>query len=112
MLFNLYINDIAKYLDRESKEPKITLQGKNVSHFLYADDLVIVSPTKKGLQEKLDNLSLFAKEKDLTINTKKSQVMIFNKSGRLIKDHFTINGNKLEVVPSYTYLGIDIPTNG
>ena len=112
LLFNLYINDIAKYLDKDSKEPKIVLQGVEITHFLYADDLVIVSPTKKGLQEKLDNLSLFAKDKDLTINTKKSQVMIFNKSGRLLKDHFTIDGKELQIVRSYTYLGIDIPASG
>jgi hypothetical protein len=71
LLFNLYINDIAKYLHKSSKEPNITLQGTEITHFLYADDLVIISPTKKGLQEKLDNLNQFAKDKDLTINTKK-----------------------------------------
>ena len=112
LLFDLYINDIAKYLDKDSKEPNITLQGTEITHFLYADDLVIVSPTKKGLQDKLDNLSQFAKDKDLTINTKKSQVMIFNKGGKLLKDQFTIDGKALEIVSSYTYLGIDIPTNG
>ena len=112
LLFNLYINDIAKYLNKNSREPNIKLQGIDVTHFLYADDLVIISPTREGLQEKLDNLGLFAKDKDLTINTKKSQVMIFNKGGKLLKDQFTIDGKSLEIVPSYTYLGIDIPTNG
>ena len=112
LLFNLYINDIAKYLNQNCKEPNIKLQGIEITHFLYADDLVIISPTKKGLQEKLDNLSQFAKDKDLTINTKKSQIMIFNKGGKLLKDQFSIDGKTLEIVPSYTYLGIDIPTNG
>ena len=112
LLFNIYINDIAKYLNKNSQEPNITLQGTEITHFLYADDLVIISPSKKGLQDKLDNLSQFAKDKDLTINTKKSQVMIFNKSGRLLKDNFSIDGKPLEIVPSYTYLGIDIPTSG
>ena len=112
LLFNLYINDIAKYLNKNSKEPNIRLQGFEITHFLYADDLVIISPTKKGLQDKLDNLSQFAKDKDLTINTKKSQVMIFNRGGKLLKDQFSIDGKPLETVPSYTYLGVDIPTNG
>ena len=112
VLFNLYINDIAKYLNKPSTEPNIKLQGTEITHFLYADDLVIVAPTKKGLQEKLDSLSQFARDKDLTINTKKSQIMIFNKSGKLLPDRFTIDGKSLEIVPSYTYLGIDIPTNG
>ena len=112
LLFNLYINDIAKYLDKNCTEPNIKLQGIDITHFLYADDLVIISPTKKGLQEKLNNLSQFAKDKDLTINTKKSQVMIFNKGGKLLRDQFTIDGKNLEIVRSYTYLGIDIPASG
>ena len=112
LLFNLYINDIAKYLDKDCKEANIKLQGIDITHFLYADDLVIISPTKKGLQEKLDNLGQFAKDKDLTINTKKSQVMVFNKGGKLLKDQFFIDGKNLDTVRSYTYLGIDIPTNG
>ena len=112
LLFNLYINDIAKYLDKNCTEPNIKLQGIDITHFLYADDLVIISPTKKGLQEKLDNLSQFAKDKDLSINTKKSQVMVFNKGGKLLKDQFTIDGKNLDIVRSYTYLGIDIPASG
>ena len=79
---------------------------------MYADDLVIVSPTKKSLQEKLDNLSLFTNDKDLNINPKKSQVTIFSKSGRMLKDHFTIDGKEVQIVRSYTYLGIDIPASG
>ena len=38
LLFNLYINDIAKYLNKTSKEPNIMLQGTEITHFLYADD--------------------------------------------------------------------------
>ena len=38
--------------------------------------------------------------------------MIFNKSGKLTKEHLTIDGNKLEVVQTFTYLGIDITASG
>ena len=30
----------------------------------------------------------------------------------MLKDQFRIDGKDLKIVPSYTYLGIDIPTNG
>jgi hypothetical protein len=79
---------------------------------MYADDLVIVSATEEGLQEKLGKLSQFAEVKDLTINTKKSQVMIFNKTGKLLKGNFSIYDQKLDIVPKYTYLGVDIPASG
>ena len=112
ILFNLYINNIADYLTSKP-EDSVTLQDNNISHFLYADDLVIVSSCKEGLQNQLDSLSQFADSKDLTVNTKKSQVMIFNKSGKkLKKEKFTIKGTQLEVVSKYTYLGVDIPTSG
>ena len=80
---------------------------------MYADDLIILASSKKTLQDKLDKLGKFAEIKELSVNTKKSQVMVFNKSGKLLKkDTFTINGQNLEVVPTYTYLGVDIPSSG
>ena len=112
LLFNIYINSISEYLNRNSTEPNVKLQGTEITHFLYADDLVIISPTIKGLQDKLNNLAQFAKDKDLSINTKKSKTMVFNKGGKLIDEHFSIDGTALETVRSYTYLGIDIPSNG
>ena len=59
LLFNLYINNITQYL-QPTEEDSIQLQGEKVTHFMYADDLVIVSSSKEGLQEKLNNLGKFA----------------------------------------------------
>ena len=41
MLFNLYIDDIKTLFDNEC-DP-VTLGDEDISHFLYADDLVLVS---------------------------------------------------------------------
>ena len=39
--------------------------------------------------------------------------MIFNKAGRTLKnENFTIKGQQLDIVPKYTYLGVDIPSSG
>ena len=111
LLFNIYINDITQYL-QDPDNTDITLHGTKVTHFLYADDLVILSETKTGLQGNLDRLSKFAKKKDLTINSKKSKIMIFNKSGRKSKEQLYMEGNELENVQTFTYLGIDISASG
>ena len=111
LLFNIYINDITQHL-QDPDDTDITLHGTKITHFLYADDLVILSETKTGLQGNLDRLSKFAKEKDLTINTKKSKIMIFNKSGRKSKEQLYMEGNELENVQTFTYLGIDISASG
>ena len=48
MLFNLYIDDVKDIFD-EQCDP-VTITDTNISHFLYADDLVLVSLTPEGLQ--------------------------------------------------------------
>ena len=113
ILFNLYINDMSSHFKTNNITDKVILQGEELSHFLYADDLVIISKSKAGLQEKLNGLSTFAKEKDLTINIKKSKIMVFNQNGKTLKGEYClINGQKLDVVSKYTYLGVDIPSSG
>ena len=91
LLFNIYINDISTHLQSTS-DTDIIIHGTNITHFLYADDLVILSQSKAGLQKHLDSLTKFAREKDLTINTKKSKVMIFNKSENGLKRNLKLMG--------------------
>ena len=110
MLFNLYIDDIDKIFD--NKCDPIYFQGKEISHFLYADDLVIVSSSENGLQTGLDKLLHFSKMKHLTVSIDKSKTMIFNKTGKLIRRFFTIGDEKLEPVRTFCYLGYEINAGG
>ena len=95
----------------KNTEP-ITLQNKKISHFLYADDLVLVSESAKGLQSCLDSLSAYAEKKSLTISIKKSKTMIFNPAGQHIKKQFYISENKLEPVRTFCYLGFEMKPSG
>ena len=110
MLFNLYIDDIDHIFD-DTCDP-ISIQNEKVNHFLYADDLVILSQNKDGLQRCIDRISDYAKAKQLTISVKKSKTMIFNQAGRFIRDSFNLNGVTLEPVQSFCYLGFDIKCSG
>ena len=110
ILFNLYIEDIKGVFD-DHCDP-IVLQDETINHFLYADDLVLISHTAKGLQTSLDKLACYAETKHLTINTKKSKTMIFNTTGKYIKDTFNINNRKLEPVNSFCYLGFELKPSG
>ena len=69
MLFNLYIDDIKDVFD-DNCNP-VTITDTKISHFLYADDLVLVSLSPEGLQTSLDRISVYAREKSLTISIKK-----------------------------------------
>ena len=110
MLFNLYIDDISDIFDDQCHP--IEMQGMKLNHFLYADDLVIISHTEEGLQTALDNLHEYSGKKCLAISIKKSKTMILNKSGKMIKKYFYINGKPLEPVQSFCYLGFDVKASG
>ena len=69
MMFNLYIYDMKDIFDAQC-DP-VTITDTNISHFLYADDLVLVSLSPEGLQRSLDKISDYATTKSLTISIKK-----------------------------------------
>jgi hypothetical protein len=87
-LFKFFINDFPKLL--EEKTDSVTLDNTKIPCLLFADDLVLFSNTKEGLQSKLDILNDYCEEWCLGINPKKTKVLIFNKSGKLIKYNFHI----------------------
>ena len=110
MLFNLYIDDIKNIFD-EQCDP-VGIQNVYISHFLYADDLVILSRSKAGLQRGLDKTHEFAKANLLTISVKKSKSMVFNHPGRFIRDIFRLGDETMEPVQDFCYLGVDIKCSG
>ena len=110
MLFNRYIEDV-KDIFEDSCYP-ITLQEEKISHFLYADDLVLISSSAKELQTSLDKLSHYAARKHLTIDIKKTKTMIFNPTGKYIKEEFNINKMTIEPVKSFCYLGLQVKPSG
>ena len=90
----------------------VSIQNENLCHFLYADDLVLLSTSAEGLQRSLDKLAEYADDKCLTVSIKKSKTMIFNLSGRLLKTEFNMKGKPLEPVNTFCYLGFEIAPSG
>ena len=48
-----------------------------INHLMYADDLVLISPSTAGLQKLLDICQRFGIEHDMIFNPKKIAVMFF-----------------------------------
>ena len=102
-LFNLFIADLPSIF-HESCDP-VTLHNRILSCLMYADDLVLLSESEKGLQNSLDKLKAYSKKWNLTVNLKKSQVIVFNKAGHLLsKFKFKYGMKRLETV-------VNIPTS-
>ena len=115
MLFNLYLNEIPFLLDRQDTDPIILPNGTHLNCLFYADDLVLISHSAEGLQKALSVLAEYCNKWLLSVNSKKTKVLIFQKKCRksvLNKYCFQINNDKIEIVNNYTYLGINLATNG
>ena len=109
-LFNLYINDLPNYFDK-SCDP-VFLNGGNFNCLMYADDVVLLSTSEHGLQNCVNKLSKFSKDWKMSINTKKTKVLVFTKSGRQKNLHIKYNEIDIENVKQYTYLGVVFTSSG
>ena len=112
LLFNIFLADLPPILDSSNENVKIDADNK-ISCLLWADDILILSESENGLQTKLNALEKYCDTNKLSVNTKKTQCMIFNKTGRLLKNHkFVYKDSPLECVREYKYLGFIVTPSG
>ena len=105
-LFNLYINELSVNLNHSGVG---CVAGKTlINHLSYADDMVLVAPSKRALQMLLNLCSIFAFAHDVLYNTEKSVCMICWPRKFLFKFRpvFYLQGVILEYVDVYKYLGV------
>ena len=81
-LFNFFINDVIASFDTACDIPK--LGNLNINCLLYADDLVLISKSEKGLQQAVTSLEKYCETWGLTINPDKTKIVVFNKKDVLI----------------------------
>ena len=112
LLFAMFLNDVELELQAGSSSG-ISLDELNIYLLLFADDAVLFSETKEGLQTSLDNFEQYCKKWNLTVNTDKTKIMVFRKGGRLQADErWTIGGAEIEIVNHFNYLGIVFSSGG
>jgi hypothetical protein len=74
---------------------------------LFADDAVFFAHTPEALQSMLNDLQLYCFNWGVTINTKKTKIVIF-KQGRHSSYDFRLNNGSLEIVTQRKYLGVTL----
>ena len=119
-LFALYVNDLEDFLkSRDCRAVDIGLSfDDRISDYLkfllilYADDTVIFGDSEVNLQKALDSLFDYCKMWKLSVNCDKTKILIFG--GRKLNNQypFELNGQSLEHVSSYKYLGLVFNFNG
>lgn len=109
-LFKIFINNLVDYLKNSSDH--VILNNRSLHCLMYADDVILLSTTSTGLQNKIDVLNKYFEDWCLDVNINNTKILIFNKAGRLITHNFMFNDNSLECVNRYKYLGIYICASG
>ena len=111
-LFPKYLNDIENefYLNG--------FEGVDIHHIklfllLYADDFTIFCENAEGLQSAFNLLSTFCQRWKLAVNTSKTKLMFFRRGGILPRNlKFFYNDVELEIVSTFSYLGIIFSSGG
>ena len=111
-LFNVYIDDLSIALS--ACHTGCYVSNTIMNHFMYADDLVIFSPSSVGLRALIAVCEQYGISHDIRFNHKKSAIMICR--GHYMKNVYpplyTLNGEVIKEVDSVRYLGHIISSNG
>ena len=72
----------------------------------------MMSETVEGLQEMLNTLSIYTEKWGLSVNTKKTKIVVFRKGG-IVRPNETwvYNGQTMDIVEQFCYLGVLIRYN-
>ena len=123
LLFAIYLNDFKKHLaskyDGLEYLHQLSVDTLNdlttflkLYVLLYADDTVLLAESESSLQTALTAAEDYCKEWKLNVNLTKTKIVIFSK-GKVTKHRdFTFNGELVEVVGEYLYLGVLFNYNG
>ena len=104
-LFNLYMDGLSVQL-RECKTGCM-IGDTLINHFMYADDLTILSPSSSGFQQLLNICTNYGIDYDIKYNAKKSMVLVCRAKDDLELKHpaFYLSGQSMCVSKSTKYLG-------
>ncbi len=107
LLFGLFIDGLEKRLNALEGDTPPMFGQLAVRLLLYVDDLALMSHTHAGLQKQLDVLQTFCCECQLTMNVKKTKVVVFE-ARKSVCQAFQYEGEAIEQLNSFKYLGVEL----
>ena len=106
MLFALYISDMGLELSKCGEG--FDLQGVNICSLFFADDIVLFSPTARGLKVLIKIVKKHCDLLKMSISESKSKVITSSITDFTFVDDFGEEVLTLEKVAMYKYLGLDM----
>lgn len=114
LLFGLFIDRIEAFMRAKCPAIGVDMAGMIVQVLLYADDLVIMAESPAALQQLLACLSTFCHVCGMTVNVRKSEVVVFNvqhatRLQRSMAAGINFGGQALVLSEYFIYLGMLFP---
>ena len=118
VLFSIFLNDLETHLQSNGNSGiEMECCTEDLYFFtklvvlLYADDTVLLADSPENLQKYLDDFVQYCNNWKLKINYEKTKIVIFG-TRKLDKHAFYMDGNIIEIVNNYKYLGVLLSNNG
>ena len=101
-------------MSTDFSDPLFLPDGTKLNCLRYADDLVLLSKSKHGLQHCLNTLPTFCEKWMMNVKLKKTKTMIMQKNARKPQDsfYFHIDNESINFTQEYTYLDVSITASG
>jgi hypothetical protein len=101
-LFNIYSEEIMREA-LEGFEGGVRFGGMMINNLRYADDTTLICASREELMMLLQRVKQASAKKGLLLNTKKTKIMV--KDGARTNDDFFLDGQQIEEVDEFDYLG-------
>jgi len=116
-LFNMFMDGVVKEVNaRVMSRGAELLEGNGVSwqvsQLLFADDTALVADSEEKLRRLVVEFGIVCERRKLRVNVGKSKVMRCSRNGVVGTLDIRLNGEVLEEVESFRYLGSDVAANG
>ena len=108
-LFNLCTEPIFRVLE---ELPGLSVGGENINNFRYADDTALVADSEEKLQNIVNKVKEKSENLGLYMNVSKTKTMLVNKVGEERNIAIDVDGQELEQVRDFKYLGQIITDDG
>lgn len=116
-LFNLYVDGVVREVNARVLGRGLKLVGENdheweVNQLLFADDTVLVADTEEKLDRLVTEFGRVCERRKLRVNVGKSKVMRCTRREGGARLNVMLNGELLEEVDQFKYLGSVVAANG
>ncbi len=103
LLFNVYFDEMIYKLEKSCIGCKIGTHC--IGTLAYADDVILLCPSRSGLQEMINICKQFGIDFRVTFNDKKTQSICFSKSNDTGYEPVTLNNEGLKLESKVNHLG-------